>query len=483
MYLLILSLFCLLIILVESFRIIDFGKPSGFLISGVVLPHFVLIAYFPWRHGYLSLGWSIVAGVVLFILYSCFFWRMHMVPYKSDKGKKLKLKALMGGRINIIFSFWSLVCQCILYAAFFLKFVNDEIRYDRFTDVDKLLFLIDGIWCACTVIGLMANGVLRVIFLSRQLGIWRRVLIILFFWVPIVHQFIFIYLCKIAREEFDFERFRMEKNELRVESELCKTRYPIVMVHGVGFRDVRWFNYWGRIPGELQKNGATIYYGHQEGWAVLEKNAEVIKQKIYEVMKENNCDKVNIIAHSKGGLDSRYAMCELGMAEHVASLTTICTPHRGSQLIPVLRRLPDSVYKSICRIIDDVFRKYGDVEPDVYHSSLQLSPEFCEQFNEKYPNVEGVYYQSYASVMRNCFSNSILSIPFLLMKMAAGPNNDGLVEEESAKWGVFKETFRTSHGRGISHGDMIDLQRRDYKGFDVLETYVKMVSELKNMGF
>ena len=37
--------------------------------------------------------------------------------------------------------------------------------------------------------------------------------------------------------------------------------------------------------------------------------------------------------------------------------------------------------------------------------------------------------------------------------------------------------------RGISHGDIIDLRRDDYKGFDVIEKYVEIVAELKNMGY
>ena len=30
-------------------------------------------------------------------------------------------------------------------------------------------------------------------------------------------------------------------------SEICKTRYPVVLIHGAGFRDLRWPVYWGRI--------------------------------------------------------------------------------------------------------------------------------------------------------------------------------------------------------------------------------------------
>ncbi|MFO0865908.1 MAG: hypothetical protein U0744_14870 [Gemmataceae bacterium] len=38
----------------------------------------------------------------------------------------------------------------------------------------------------------------------------------------------------------------------------------------------------------------------------------------------------HIIAHSMGGLDSRYMITKLGMADQVISLTTLGTPHRGS---------------------------------------------------------------------------------------------------------------------------------------------------------
>jgi triacylglycerol lipase len=57
------------------------------------------------------------------------------------------------------------------------------------------------------------------------------------------------------------------------------------------------------------------------------------------------------------------------------------------------------------------------------------------------------------------------------------------VTVDSAKWGHFKKTFASSGRRGISHGDMIDLKREDYKGFDVIEAYVQIVAELKEMGF
>ncbi|MCL1851465.1 MAG: hypothetical protein FWF88_00320 [Peptococcaceae bacterium] len=39
-----------------------------------------------------------------------------------------------------------------------------------------------------------------------------------------------------------------------------------------------------------------------------------------------------------------------------------------------------------------------------------------------------------------------------------------------------------SGNKGISHGDIIDLTRKDIPGFDVCEFYVDLVNDLKNKG-
>ena len=53
----------------------------------------------------------------------------------------------------------------------------------------------------------------------------------------------------------------------------CATKYPLVLIHGAGFRDLKWPVYWGRIPGELEKHGAAVRYGLQDCWASVETNA------------------------------------------------------------------------------------------------------------------------------------------------------------------------------------------------------------------
>lgn len=67
------------------------------------------------------------------------------------------------------------------------------------------------------------------------------------------------------------------------------------------------------------------------------------------------------------------------------------------------------------------------------------------------------------------------------MEYFDGPN-DGLVAENSFPWGE-NFTFLTTQGkRGISHGDMIDLNRENIRDFDVREFYVQLVSGLRERG-
>src|SRR5215510_6280544 len=62
---------------------------------------------------------------------------------------------------------------------------------------------------------------------------------------------------------------------------------------------------------------------------------------VLSILYANICgDKVHIIAHSMGGLDARYLLCNnlygLGALDRVVSLSTISTPHRGSQVADLL---------------------------------------------------------------------------------------------------------------------------------------------------
>lgn len=137
------------------------------------------------------------------------------------------------------------------------------------------------------------------------------------------------------------------------------------MVHGIFFRDWQLINYWGRIPKELTRNGAVLYYGEQQSSAAVAESAAELRDQIQKIIAETGCGKVNIIAHSKGGLDSRYAISHLGMDRYVASLTTINTPHRGCVFAQELMdRLPASLVRWIGIRYNAIFQKLGDLSPN-----------------------------------------------------------------------------------------------------------------------
>ena len=445
----------------------------------ILLPHLVLLLVWTYQNTFENKLTMISLTVSLILVYMAVCTCLHIMPLITKQFSTLRLKILQGGRYLLKFSFYGILSQIAFYL------IMSWIGWG-FLPQDKtgiVILLIDLIFCCAHIYLFLLNACLRIILTCRSLGILKRLLIILGLWVPILNLFLLRYLGKKAREEMYQEICRFENRKERAGKMVCATKYPLVLLHGIGFRDLQYFNYWGRIPKELVKNGALIYYGHQEAWGTIEDNGAAIKATIEKVMEENHCDKVNLIAHSKGGLDARYLICGLHMEDHIASLTTISTPHHGSELLNILNRLPDGIYRLISSLIDTNYKKLGDTSPDCYHASKQLSPDFCREFNKKYPDSPKVYYQSYASCVKSTLGDSLLSIPNLLMFFAGAPKNDGLVTIESAKWGHFKKAFTTTGKRGISHGDMIDLKREDYKGFDVIEAYVEIVRELKEMGF
>lgn len=162
-----------------------------------------------------------------------------------------------------------------------------------------------------------------------QLGVRHRAVGILCGCVPILHLFVLVRIIRTVSEEVAFETACAKRDDGRHEEEICHTRYPILLVHGVFFRDRRFPNYWGRIPASLCKNGAELYYGDHQSASSVKDSAEELAVRIREIAEQTGCEKLNVIAHSKGGLDVRYAIAHCGAAPYVASLTTINNAAQG----------------------------------------------------------------------------------------------------------------------------------------------------------
>lgn len=266
-------------------------------------------------------------------------------------------------------------------------------------------------------------------------------------------------------------------------------KYPILLLHGMGYTDEHKLSYWGRVPKLYKDRGYTIHYGHQGSSAPAETNAKQIAQHLDELFEKEEIEKINIIAHSQGGLEARYLVSSMGYADKVASITTLQTPHRGSITVDkLLNFFPKWLVKGACKIFDLGFRIFGDKHPKTYEAILMFRTDNAKKFNDENPDVEGIYYQSYAFVMKHIWSDILMWFPSLIVKIM-DTENDGLLTPDAVKWGDFKGIVRSNSFRGISHGDEIDFRRKPFckktgDGVsDILELYSKIADDLEEMGF
>lgn len=327
------------------------------------------------------------------------------------------------------------------------------------------------------------GGILRVYLTSAQLGFRWRVWGIVCGFIPVAQLVVLCRIIAVTMQEAAFESARRQREETRKAQQICKTRYPLLMIHGVFFRDSKLLNYWGRVPEALKANGATVFYGNHQSAASVEVGAKELAARIRAIVEETGCQKVNIIAHSKGGLECRYALAHLDVAPLVASLTTVNTPHRGCSLADyLLKKAPDSLKDEIARHYNNVFGMLGDHDPDFLSAVNDLTAEACKAFDAATPLPAGVFCQSVGSRLNKPGGGRFpMNLSSRLAGFFDGPN-DGLVGQNAFEWGQ-RYTLLTVHGRrGISHGDMIDLNRENLPEFDVREFYIGLVSDLKQRG-
>lgn len=406
-----------------------------------------------------------IPAIVVFVLYNIF-------P---------SLKKRPGLRLRILSDGAELLCAFLAVLSIFTPAL---IVYFVFNyGIISWQFLVCALIFTGELIIIFWNGIIRVYCTSSMIGMKWRIIGIICGFVFVLNIIVLVKIIRLAFIEVNMEQSRYERNLERRDKKVCSTRYPLLLVHGVFFRDIERFNYWGRIPDELIANGADIYYGEQQSALDIESSAAELAERIRQIVAATGCQKVNIIAHSKGGLDCRYAIDRLGVSEYVASLTTINTPHRGCVFAEwLLGSAPVRLRDQISDYYNNAFKKLGDPSPDFIGAINGLCASSCARFNEENPDIDGIYYQSVGSKINKPLRSIFpLTISYLFARHFDGPN-DGLVSVDSARWGRRFIYLESKEPDGISHGDMIDLMRHDKPDFDVREFYVTLVSELKQMG-
>jgi len=257
-------------------------------------------------------------------------------------------------------------------------------------------------------------------------------------------------------------------------------KYPVILVHGIVAFDRGEGSsiFWGRIPGVLRESGAKVYFGNTDAWGGYESNAEILKGNIEKILIETNSEKINIIAHSKGGIDSRYLIWKYDFGDKVASLTTVSTPHRGAEIADLIYSreiIHSDIAKEALKIFGEL---YGDTKPDMYNVNYILTTENMREFNKKVTMDSRVFYQSLYTTIDGSFSDLTMVSGYWYIKVFSG-ENDGIVSEYSAKWGINPRKIAS----GISHAEIIDVKRKKIGAIDVPDLYLDIVHDLAAKGF
>ena len=256
-------------------------------------------------------------------------------------------------------------------------------------------------------------------------------------------------------------------------------QYPVVLVHGIYAHDRKGFTkFWGRIPETFENRGIKVFLGNTDAWGHYESNALVLKKTIEKILWETKKEKVNIIAHSKGGIDCRYLIWKYSFGDKIASLSTICTPHHGAEVADLLFE-KKVVHANFSKKVLTAFGKLcGDTNPDLYNVNKALTTKNMEDFNKNVQMDNRVYCQSLYTTMNKANDDLLFFYTYLYIKRIAGAN-DGIVSVKSATWGNNTRKILD----GISHAQIIDYLRKNISGINIPGIYIDIVRGLREKGF
>jgi triacylglycerol lipase len=289
---------------------------------------------------------------------------------------------------------------------------------------------------------------------------------------------------------------------LGAEPEGSATQYPIVLVHGfLGNGEFANFN--TSIVDALEKDGHVVVRASVPPLGSVSIRAKALARDVDAALEKNGATKVNIIAHSMGGLDTRELVSVLGYGDRVASVTTISTPHRGARVADVALGLVAGAREEAL----DAFGKLVDKDAstvDVKGALRDLAESNAGAFEASHPDDARVYYQSWAGVSslfaipnpadaaacegkllahpgRADLMSPILAPAAPIIAHGKADPNDGFVLVSSAKHGNFRGCVPADHADEI--GVFARASYNRHTGFDFVRFSRNIAFDLASRGF
>jgi triacylglycerol lipase len=251
---------------------------------------------------------------------------------------------------------------------------------------------------------------------------------------------------------------------------------PLVLHHGLfGFGELRvgklTISNFRRIDRSLVERGHPLIIPRVHPTGGIVTRARQLKENILRQLAVlgRERERVVILAYSLGGLDARYMVRHLGMADRVAAIVTMSTPHRGSP------------YADWC--VKNIGRRLGGLQLmnklglDVQGIS-DLTLESCRCFNERVPDAPQVRYFSVSAARPAHLVPPFLLHSHHLIRKLEG-ENDGLVSVSSATWGQHLATWPADHLHVINRRLVIEIRRPTG---DISPYYLRVLEELEREG-
>jgi triacylglycerol lipase len=284
-------------------------------------------------------------------------------------------------------------------------------------------------------------------------------------------------------------------------SNYTKTKYPIVLVHGLFGFDQAFgsYDYFFRIPGELSDDGARVYVADVSAANSSEVRGEQLLEQLETLQAYYGHSKFNLIGHSHGSPTIRYVASI--RPDLVASVTAVGGPNTGSDvadavagLVPpgsFLESMIDSVVSAFAVFIEVITGGAGDPQSAI-SAMVSLSSEGSAVFNAQYPEgmpasycgegqhiVNGIRYFSFSGtgVVTNILDpvDAVLGAGSLFFDEA----NDGLVGRCSSHLGkVLRDDYYWNHGDEINQV----LGLKSWFASSPISVYRSHANRLKNLG-
>lgn len=230
----------------------------------------------------------------------------------------------------------------------------------------------------------------------------------------------------------------------------------------------------------VRSHNVLAYAPNIVPYAKIETRAKAWVKIIEELSRNRPDQKLNIVAHSMAGLDIRYALSRLDIADKVESLTTIATPHHGTSLAELTLKTPDAIKDKMADFLDWMGNQiFPDAKSDSAGSARQLTREYVQQkFNPEVPDVEGIPYYSFSSAVGKGTSEPIKVIARYQNNYIFEEEgiNDGMVSVESSKWGRHIKTGN------ISHLEQMNLRVKDDRKLLYETFWLEVLQHLQKEG-